>query len=78
MKAEVRVSKSTPTGVPLVQVAIREGATPDEIAHTFRAIYTSPEIYNLAGLKACLICKSGLDVGVVGSFGEVVVVNTEE
>jgi hypothetical protein len=75
MKAEVRVSKAH-GGTPQVQVAIPEGATPDQIATAVKAVYSSAETYRAAGLALCLHCKSGIDVAVVASFPEAFHVDT--
>jgi hypothetical protein len=78
MKAEVRVSKSGPTGTPHVQVAIDSKATPDQIAATIRAVYSNPEVYRLGGVRECLTCKSGIHVGIVGSFGDSIFVDADK
>jgi hypothetical protein len=77
MKSEVRVSKTGPGGTPLVHVAIDSKATPDQIAATIRAVYSSPEVYRLGGVRECLTCKSGIHVGVVDSFADSIFVDSE-
>jgi len=72
MKAEARVTKHGPGGVPLVQVAVGSKATPEHIADAIRATYSNPEIYNAGGLRPCLTCKSGIRVEVVEDFGDAV------
>ncbi len=70
MKAEVRVSKPTHGGRPLVQVAIDSKATPEEIGQAIQSVYSNASIYHAGGLRPCLTCKSGIDVQVVDSFPE--------
>jgi hypothetical protein len=77
MKAEVRVSKAGPNGVPLVQVAIDSNATPDQIAATIRAVYSNPAVYRAGGIRECLTCKSGIHVATVDSFGESIFVDSD-
>jgi hypothetical protein len=76
MKAEIRVTKAGPGGVPLVQVAIDKNATPDQIASTIRALYASPAIYGAAGVREHLACKSGINIQTVDSFSESIFVES--
>jgi len=78
MKAEVRISKTGPAGMPLVQVAIDSKATPDQIAATIRAVYSNAEVYRLGGVRECLTCKSGIHVGIVNSFADSIFVDSDK
>jgi hypothetical protein len=75
MKTEVRVFKAEHGGKPLVQVAIDNKATPDEIGGILRNVYSNALVYRAAGIREHLTCKSGLDVAVVDSFGESITVD---
>jgi hypothetical protein len=77
MKAEVRVTKAGPDTRPQVQVAIAPNATPNQVAAIVRAVYLSPGIYKVGGVRECLGCKSGIDVSVVESFPESIFVEAE-
>ena len=77
MKAEVRVSKAGPGGIPQVQVAIPGNATPDQIATAIKAVYTNPDVYRAGGIRPCLACKSGINVTTVDSFPESIFVESE-
>jgi hypothetical protein len=77
MKAEVRVTKAGPNGIPLAQVAIASNATPDQIAGAIRALYSNPEVYRVGGLRPCLTCKSGIQVTTVDSFPESIFVDSD-
>jgi hypothetical protein len=77
MKAEVRVSKAGPDGIPLVQVAIDRNATPDQIASAIRAVYANPAVYQAAGVREHLTCKSGIHVATVDAFSESIFVDSD-
>ncbi len=76
MKAEVRVTKAGPAGIPLVQVAIDAKATPEEIGSVVKAVYANASVYKAAGVPPHLHCKSGIQVAVVNAFGESITVDS--
>jgi hypothetical protein len=77
MKAEVRVSKAGPDGIPLVHVAIDRNATPDQIAAVIRGVYANPAVYQAAGVREHLTCKSGIHVATVDEFSESIFVDSD-
>jgi hypothetical protein len=74
-KVEVRVSKSGPSGRPLVEVIVDDKITPSRLAEVVNGVVTSEVVYARAGIVYHPECKSGLDVYVSGKFQDVFTVN---
>jgi len=67
----VRVAKSGPHGQPLAEVTVGE-ISAAQLGSALQKVVTNERVYQLAGLKFCGGCKSGLDINILGDLREVV------
>ncbi len=70
--AEVRVSKSGPSGKPRAEVIVDPKITASQIGALVQSVTTSKPVLTAAGLRACGGCKSGLDINILDRFQEVI------
>lgn len=75
MKAEVRVSKTGPKGIPVAEVAVPGNITAAQLGGLIQKVATNPEILRVGGLGPCGGCKSGLDINIIDTFPETVEVD---
>jgi hypothetical protein len=70
--AQVRVSKCGPNGHPVAEVQVAKTITAPQLGGLLQKVTTDEAILGLAGLKACLGCKSGLDINIIDLEQEVI------
>ena len=64
--ATVRVAKSGPHGLPLAEVTVAGELPATQLGSLLQKVVTNEKVYQLAGLKFCGGCKSGLDINILG------------
>jgi hypothetical protein len=70
--ARVSVSKNGPNGRPVAQVVVENTISAPQLGAMIQKVTTDEAILRLAGLKACLGCKSGLDINILDLEQEVI------
>ena len=73
MKAEVRVTKSA-SGKPMAEVAVPANISAAQLGTVLHGVVTNPAVLRAGGLGACGACKSGLDVSVIDTFPDPIIV----
>ncbi len=68
MTAEVRVSKKEAGAPPVAHISVDSKITATQLASLIQKVTTDGKVLTAAGLRACLGCKSGLDINIIDRF----------
>ena len=70
MTADVRVSKKGAGAQPVAHISVDSKISATQLAGLIQKVTTDKRVLTAAGLKACLGCKSGLDINIVDRFSD--------
>lgn len=70
--AEVRLSKSGPSGKPFAEVLVDKDISAGDLSDVIQRVTTDKDLLRKVGLRACPGCKSGLDIWVRERFDAVI------
>ena len=70
--AEVRVVKHGPMGRPVAEISVGGDIGAEKLGALIQGVTTNERVLGLAGLRACLGCKSGLDINIIDRYQEII------
>jgi len=70
MTAEVRVTKKGAGAQPVAHISVDPKISAAQLAGLIQKVTTDKRVLTAAGLKACLGCKSGLDINIIDRFSD--------
>jgi len=64
-RAVVNVLRAGPNGRPQAQISVDAAVSSSQLGGLISKVVTNERVLGLAGLAACLGCKSGLDIHII-------------
>lgn len=71
MATSVRIVKSS-GGTPVAEIVVDPKTHATDLGTLVQKVTTDPKILTAAGLKACGMCKSGLNIAIIDRLPEII------